>query len=1487
MTHDSPGHSQNPAYDLLFGSLSMDLDVHWREAALSRQRRLLEALLATDPEAIQRLHVLQGQLREADQQARAALTQLLSAPTLWQIVGVGHAEFDRLVQARGQGLLAEARLQQALGQLAAGDLGRLEALVAGTAQVGDRACQLVFGQEGAADHLQGVLVLHADAADAALLLYWPGSGGGLCTFATVADLRQALAGEAAQARPLELLPLAASFLANGVRAQWQEVQSRASAIVSGTFRYDDAPSAQASLQRLRMEATEDLAVGLHPARSQMLNHGLEQWRSGLLAQALPDWWLRLPANDRAAMGETLDAYLSAQRESEALLQRDLPPRLQRVQRLLDERLIADFKATGVWQVVLDLPQSVNWVKRPVIGSGAPGTPVKRVPQISARRVRMSLETLALEAIDDTMSERLKYLQVQVEASDEATRLALSKGIDKAWLERTLAALDVAGSYEELLFAVFLAMPGESLEAAENRRATLAEPWLKRLQWQAGSALVRGRLSERGWQMVHCALHADTPVQWQPDGWDLVMRSAMLTSGDWAELPQHEVGLGGVMLLEERTSGATVLYLPDAPGGRDFVEYPNVAAACQGLVDMARASAMLDYLGSRTVTGDAALHVGYVREAQRRNFEGFIRPGPVWPATTSLARHQVNIHMGRLVESHRSTSRSQSDLFMERSALAHGAVFDYIRMTLGMLPFVGAAVSVYDGWQSANASVAAFLAGRPGEGLDHIESVLLSFVDAGMDVLPSLSASGLKTRAIARARVRQQHASLPAMRRASQPLISRFEGYHSEVRLGDVAASNDGRYRGVHQLADGDFIVAEGSVCRVEWDADQHIWRLAATRHKGYRQPVTLDDAGLWTTYGALHGYLVPSGAGGGGALRRLAGEGWAGMAGFLRRRVLAAETEAARAQRLTAELQQYQALQYAVVERLQAAREALRQAPNASAAFDEAVAAREAAFIYYRQMVDKSLAALGTAAPNRRFAEALAGTVDNMLDQARILRAHRANVLSDAVANMRSHVPDQPLASAELLAAQQQVFAAFERVYRASRTALQHRESLEAWVEGLRGVRGAQAQMSKLQAFLAESATALDFQAAHISVLTTVAMHPHMGNMPASRFMLELYRPLRQAMIRAAVTYRELKSGQLIVSLNERQRLLENVLRQFRRFEANDYQLFDPAGTYFVGTYWLELRELNSRLVRAAADELATLEASLARMSVGKANARGGAGTGSGSQKRLFETVDDHLLVGSARRDATGGELMELHDPVSGQVIDTFTPQAAGRWKSTAPVLAPAHFDPAELPGLLDGARGALDNSPTLVSRVEELATRRSVYEPRDLEHMLSSHADQLQRYGERIRQLAGTEPAALIEQLIQRAAAIHQEATRLRVVQTKRAEPSGHRLQYLLDQGQVQLDRVGGRIELRNARGRVVDYLQEYVVRDAQSLQPIWYAHFHYPRRDTPFADFAKAHLKTVEQRRLGRTSQMLQEQSGHTVTPLLRATLAPTHAALFAQVA
>ena len=104
--------------------------------------------------------------------------------------------------------------------------------------------------------------------------------------------------------------------------------------------------------------------------------------------------------------------------------------------------------------------------------------------------------------------------------------------------------------------------------------------------------------------------------------------------------------------------------------------------------------MSAYLAGLAIKGDTAAHLARIAQAQQRNFDPVFAVGTPWPATTSLATHLLNAHMGRVIEAHRATSRSNAALLLEQNALRAGLIFNYLKIALGLVPFVGSVVALY-------------------------------------------------------------------------------------------------------------------------------------------------------------------------------------------------------------------------------------------------------------------------------------------------------------------------------------------------------------------------------------------------------------------------------------------------------------------------------------------------------------------------------------------------------------------------------------------------------------------------------------------------------------------------------------------------------------------------------------------------------------------------------------------------------------------------
>ena len=244
--------------------------------------------------------------------------------------------------------------------------------------------------------------------------------------------------------------------------------------------------------------------------------------------------------------------------------------------------------------------------------------------------------------------------------------------------------------------------------------------------------------------------------------------------------------------------------------------------------------------------------------------------------------------------------------------------------------------------------------------------------------------------------------------------------------------------------------------------------------------------------------------------------------------------------------------------------------------------------------------------------------------------------------------------------------------------------------------------------------------------------------------------------------------------------------------------------------------------------------------------------------------------VGERRRTAQNEKVIEvrnLHNPR--QPSQTYDP-GRGEWRS------PRATPQRSLPSLVAEANQHLDRVEAHIRAA--LREERQKNHPNNIVEMLESKAEafndtalQLQR-----PELAHGETGALIRQLQDASQRLRDEGEniRLRIYKDKHVL-NIDRLLYLIDKGHVNARKVESR--LKRGKGSDRDYLDIYVVTDARTHDPLWHAHFHYARRDSSDLNFnvPGAHLKTLEQSRMGVRSQRREELAQRPHRPIWRAHL------------
>jgi hypothetical protein len=877
----------------LFGSLSAGIPLTVRQAALKRERDALERLQDNDGDGsgYRECKDALEALETAEQAGEAAATSLLYRDSALDASAFNTA-FTALRQAHQDGLYAEGGLQAALGQLDSAEHDLLKAVldspVAAERDADFTAACLTLSRtetkEGIrttqTEPLKGALLLGRQAAlsdraaTSSLMLYWPGTGGGLQRFAD----RRTLEREVFRILDddsdvtLQLSPLTTDPLHHCLNELVTDFEAKAAPLRG-------KPEQADALEILRQDYLAHVQVPVHAARSLSFAHLQEQERSGTLAGHLPDWLIKLKEHERNGLKQNIEAYIAAMRQSHALMTLALEPRDDFTRRHLSARLRKDFSLEGHFSVQVELPDSTKTEQVPESGPGGVRKKTTIVP--SKTRSKMSLEDLAQLNIDnvqsvlnDSLSQRLVFLRLEVTATLKKDRTRLLNGINLTYLRKVLPELDLPKAYEQKIHNAFRGAASESDFVRQHRRESLIEPWRLMLKIQSDNARLQKHLSADESALLNIAIDADTAEAWQANGKRLVLLPVSLKVGGKDTPGEGPVTLSGVSLIEEQISGVTLLYLPDSHDGQFFRRYDTLEAARKGLFTLCGSDKWIEYLANRALQGNVRAHVSRIGQAMEKNFDAIIEVGVRWPATTSFAAHLLDAHMGRLIEAHRGTSRSNDELFFERYSLKGPRAFNYIKMALGMVPFVGSVLALYQAWTAANQAAAAFLRGDVADGLAEIESMLLSLIDALMDLLPGEAvASTLSRTTRALTQARQLHAVLGNVaalhgksQRQARHVLARFKDYEYEkpISLAGTEPATHGLYRGIYRHADGDFIERQGRLYQVELSKDSRQWRLSGNSQKTYKQPIALDESGHWDTWFGVYGTTLEGGVVGGG-----------------------------------------------------------------------------------------------------------------------------------------------------------------------------------------------------------------------------------------------------------------------------------------------------------------------------------------------------------------------------------------------------------------------------------------------------------------------------------------------------------------------------------------------------------------------------------------------------------------------------------------------
>lgn len=337
----------------------------------------------------------------------------------------------------------------------------------------------------------------------------------------------------------------------------------------------------------------------------------------------------------------------------------------------------------------------------------------------------------------------------------------------------------------------------------------------------------------------------------------------------------------------------------------------------------------------------------------------------------------------------------------------------------------------------------------------------------------------------------------------------------------------------------------------------------------------------------------------------------------------------------------------------------------------------------------------------------------------------------------------------------------------------------------------------------------------------------------------------------------ELIRDEQVLSAGDRIEALNSLVEQFAAIEQ---RLQGFAGTYPEQIAKGQFERLQGRIDEFNQQTVGHL-ADLLREQRRLEPTPGPSRTSSASNKRAIKTRFKGTVIGHTRKAAPGHPtLVDVTAPATGKVIATFHEKTPGVWveRLTKKPQAPKARLPD--PGTrITAGQSLLDSLPAFTQRAEA-DSKQSWQLPVEIEEAFHRQASRLEDAAKAINvaliqsnvtQDHTNAARPVLTQLAEQTTQLYAAGHRLRLEMTKRQPPTAARIEWLHSKGEVDIVRVKDRSRLKGPRR---DYLQEYEVREAKTARVLWYAHFHYAQLDDGVLSYTAAHLKTREQRLLGR---------------------------------
>ncbi|MCU7250038.1 dermonecrotic toxin domain-containing protein, partial [Pseudomonas koreensis] len=993
---------------------------------------------------------------------------------------------------------------------------------------------------------------------------------------------------------------------------------------------------------------------------------------------------------------------------------------------------------------------------------------------------------------------------------------------------------------------------------------------------------------------------------------VILLPATLNSSGKDTPDEGPVTLAGVTFIQQPSSGITLLYLPDSPDGRFLRRYASLEEARLGLFNQCAQDSWASYLAGRALLGNVRAHEVRIGQASEKRFSALIGIGTRWPASTTLAAHLLNVHMGRLIEAHRGTSRSNDALYLERYALNGPRAFNYLKMALGMVPFVGTTIALYDAWTSANQAAAAFLRGRVGDGVAELESVLLCLIDAAMDILPGASVGGtrppgrhpqvaqiprhdpqlprpefidpdaitpaspLARRAKTATAIRQQRLSGGEVRAQARLLNRRkgtrensapqyshkadpFSGYEYEARvnLAAIQPQTTGPHSGIYRHPDGDFIVRRGNIYAVTRGEARPDYAVEIPSDSGVSQNHN------WRLKGTrAKTYKQPIALDENGewnthfAVHGTTFDG-GGLGGGNVIGHVADILDPLWPQDIRERLPRWW------VDR---GYRRLHQLNSAADALTEQMKAR---FPRSKVILDRYHAATG-AERHRLRPEAETVCMGD------IELAERRYALLVEMIPYR-HGNNRRLLNHNLSKDAGKVTDRFELLVHLVNNQIHQRfEQLAVLIRDLERLpESALGEQAKLRLAMR------NLRVENLKSVETIEILMRDLN----RWYERVIEPADKALLSQDVERLNRRMSEANLFYIKANHQLENIRRheniadvswlffhrqadglslRLHRAMNSQYSLSEAATTVTqrnqvlqncLDTYEPFLREVR---IWAATypqhlqlDELPALQAAIEKMAGNARSARLLPATRPAAgtiTKKVFTTEDGETLVGVESWEPTT-QVRQFQQPGKGGMNEVWEQDRNGKFRLLNPPAPAAEPTAVDLNRLIAEAGKRLNSLPDYESRVTTYAGQNML--PVDLQHMLISEAHELLYRAERLQQL-DAEPG-LIKSLRDSAARLKTRGRQMRTEQSlKSKKPTDGMLADLLEQKAVEIRKVKDKVDLGKRRDGRRDFMQEYEIHDLTKTPAtlLWYAHFHYNKATQGFREFEKGHLKLPEHR-------------------------------------